>query len=557
MKRVKELGPEWGEQPFEDPPDGYLLADSTEEFRAHLEAVGNGPVTEAAAVYVPLPPESLKAVQAITADGLPATVETDGEGLRISPTPVAEYDIGRPDQHDQEEQPDLTEYGMARLLIDTYGDRLRCVLDPEHWISCRGDGRWTDSGSYRFAQQAAARVLRRVLPEIFKKAEGDYRERLGKFMARQPSRSMVDAMLSLAKSEPELIISIDKLDTHPMLLACRNGIVDLETGTLRPHDPALFLTRGSPIAYDASAEAPRWQRFLREIFLDDEELIAYIRRVCGYALTGKTSEELLWILYGMGGNGKSKFTGAMRNVLGNQLATTADFSTFTLSKYEQIPADLARLDRARLVIASEKHQAKPLDEARIKQVTGGDPIVARYMRQNFFQFMAQFKLWLVVNQKPTINADMAIKRRVRMIPFEAEFLDDQAQQDLEEELAREAPGILAWAVEGAIEWAKSGIGECTAVQRATGEYMAEVNPLTDWVEARCILEPGSKTAGGDLRSDYESWCHEAGRPLLSTSDYGQSLVLFDGVRRTHSKRGAVWHGIRLKNDLFQGLTEAA
>jgi putative DNA primase/helicase len=182
----------------------------------------------------------------------------------------------------------------------------------------------------------------------------------------------------------------------------------------------------------------------------------------------------------------------------------------------------------------------------IKKLTGGDPIVARFMRENFFEFMPQFKVWLVANEPPRVNAlDGGIRRRVRMVPFEAEFTGNDRDDDLARKLAAEAPGILAWAIRGCLDWQRDGLGSCSKVEQATEGYLTTMNPLHPFIDAgHCRLNPRAQTQGGPLRQAYENWCIQSGARKLSTSEYAAALEAL-GCEKWKAKTGAVWSGIEL------------
>jgi putative DNA primase/helicase len=456
------------------------------------------------------------------------------------------HDVGQPVLLAPEGLPELNDFGLARTFIAQFGDRFRNINETERWITCRG-GRWYERTGGKAARQAAMRTLR-SLPEYANLAvEDSYRSALLSYSARALTTAKRNAILDIAANEPEMMTDLSELDTHRMLLACANGTLDLVTGRLGPHSPKDYITKGSPIAYEPAATAPRWEQFLQEVFLGDEELVAYMQRLAGYWLTGSVKEEKFWIFYGSGGNGKSKFANIWIRVLGKELCQGAAFQTFLPAKGDRIPNDLARMDRARLVIASEKKKHEALDEGVIKQVTGGDRITARFMRSEWFDYEPQFKVALLVNEKPIINAaDGGIRRRVKMVPFEAEF--PQPDLELESKLTAEAEGILAWAVRGCLVWQRDGLGSCAKVDAATGDYLNENHPLSDWL-AECWEDaPGHTASGKELRDSYTRWCREhLGVPRLSNSEYGEALKVL--YKQTRGKHGVTWFGLRPKGEL--------
>jgi putative DNA primase/helicase len=518
---------------------GLPLADATAKaLKINATRFGNDPLTEAKVR------ETVVGIYGRYPDGIAAGT-VPGSSVGFNPSVAigsSEYDVG--DAPATGSVPELHDLGLAEHFAATYGRHFRNVNENRRWIYCRG-GRWYESTGDKAAEQAAMRMLRK-LPELADEVPDDKRETFLKFAARATKRGQRDSLLNVAESLPQLMIGLDRLDQHPMLLACRNGTLDLQTGELRDHDPSDLLTRGSPVSYDPDAKAPRWQQFLREIFLEDEELIRYMQRMIGYSLSGDIREETLWVLYGTGGNGKTKLCMAVRAILGSELFQMARFDTFTVNKHEQIPVGIARMDRTRLVVASENHASKRLNESTIKALTGGEPITARYMRENEFEFLPQFKLWLVANDKPGITStDAGIRRRVRMIPFKADFAGRE-DITLERALASEAAGILAWAVRGCLDWQQQGLGSCAAVDEATAAYMAEMNPLAEWAEEELVLTAQLVTAGKLLKDSYESWCQRRGARRLDPRTYRSALEAL-GATPQKTKSGNVWRGVGLKN----------
>jgi putative DNA primase/helicase len=457
------------------------------------------------------------------------------------------FDIGSPNPDPK--YPKLNDHGMARLVVECYGDRLRNVNESREWIACR-DGRWYGGRpAEKMAEQAAMRsllLLPKIVSEIGEEDTG-YREKALKYAASNTTRTRRDAVLAVARAEPDLMIAHDMLDRRPMLLACANGTLDLATGVLRPHDPRDYLTRGTPVAYDPDATCPRFERFLVEIFGGDKNLISYMQRVFGYCLTGEVKEELFWILLGTGGNGKSKLMKALEIALGHDLLVAMDFASFLGSRSSggHTSSDIARLDGRRVAIAQEKRAGKPLDDSVVKRLTGGDRIVARALYSDEVEFDPTFKVFLVANEAPKINStEVAMRRRARVVPFERRFLDDDADLDLAKVFEAEAPGILAWCVRGCLEWQQIGIGTSAAVEKATEDYLREMNPLSLWIEERCAVDSDAKGVTG-LWQSYGEWCEATGTDRLGSRDWSNAMETL-GFTSKRTAHGIEWSGVRLQ-----------
>ena len=248
------------------------------------------------------------------------------------------------------------------------------------------------------------------------------------------------------------------LDGDPWLLNVENGTINLRTGRREKHDSRDLLTKIAPVRADRQAKCPLFEKFLRRITDNNTELQLFIQKCVGYTLTGDMSEQVFFFVYGASGNnGKSTLVNLIRKMLGDYgIHTPTD--TFLVKQYDNnIPADLARLAGRRMVTAIEANANRQIDEAKIKGITGGEPITARFMRQNDFQFDPEFKLWLVANDRPRVRGtDDAFWRRVRLIPLNVAIPADEVDPDLPVKPKRSWPGILAWAVRGCLKWEKGG-----------------------------------------------------------------------------------------------------
>jgi putative DNA primase/helicase len=323
-------------------------------------------------------------------------------------------------------------------------------------------------------------------------------------------------MLSLVSSESGIPIRKAQLDADPYLLNAPNGIVDLRTGQLAEHRRSALLTRSTSVPYDPSATCPTWARFLDDVMCHRQDLVRWLQLAVGYSLVGTTREQVFIILYGTGQNGKSTFIKTVRHIIGSYGAAVSP-KTFVSDASAGIPNDIAALDGIRFVIASEAKESAPLDEALVKSVTGGEPISARFMRAEWFEFLPQFQVWYSSNHKPTIRGtDHGIWRRIRLVPWEWTVPPGADDKHLDEKLLAEADGILAWAVRGAVEWARAGLGLPDGVADATREYRSEMDLLSDFLGDCCIVGPEAVgCVNSDLFRAFTRWLEENGEKAKS------------------------------------------
>lgn len=432
-----------------------------------------------------------------------------------------------------------TDLGNAEVFVSMHGDRLRYVRDRREWLVYE-EGRWRrdDTGE---AERAAKEVARERLLRATE-VDGADRAKAAKWALASQSEPRIRAMLALAASERELVLRSDALDIDPFLLGCGNGVVDLRSGRLRPSRPEDMLSLGTDIGFDPDAPRARWERFVEEIFNHDYDLVAFFKRACGYTLTGDTREQVFFVLHGGGCNGKSTAVEIGKRVLGG-LAQTSAFDSFARTRGDRaVRNDLARLHRARLVVASESGKDRRIDEAVVKLLTGGDTITTRFLYAEHFEYVPQFKLWLVSNHRPRIDGDDdAIWRRVRLIPFNVSFMGRE-DPGLRDALAAELPGILAWCVEGCLEWQRDGLGLAPAVGQATSEYRQDEDVLGAFLEERC--RPGGQTTAVDLRAAFDAYCRESGERTPTAADLGRQLSR-RGVTAARGAKGARTYAVQV------------
>jgi putative DNA primase/helicase len=420
--------------------------------------------------------------------------------------------------------PELTEDGVALAFTQDRRDDLRYCHDTGGWFE------WT--GSYwRPNKKGLAFHLAREL------ARKHNRETDIKIKAITGKAGFAAAVEKFAQRDPAFAVTAEVWDRDYFLLGTPGGVVDLRTGILRPVVREEYITKQTSAAPDATAECPLWLNFLNEVTGDDGDYVRFLQQWFGYCLTGSTQEHALLFLFGPGGNGKSVLLNTVSAIL-HDYARPAAMDTFTSSQSDRHPTDLAMLRGARLVMASETDEGKHWAEARIKQLTGGDPVSARFMRQDFFTYKPQFKLLFAGNHKPALkNVDDAAKRRFNMLPFL--HRPANPDRDLETKLKVEYPAILRWMIDGCLDWQKHGLVRPQVVLDATAEYFQAQDIIGRWIAEQCIVDPQLQEKPVRLATACRSWATRNDEAVPSSQQIRAALEKTPGVRYATVK-GTQW-----------------
>lgn len=434
-----------------------------------------------------------------------------------------------------------TDLGNARRLTAFHGTRFRYAPELGLWLTW--DGRRWGPDVTGDIDRAAKRVAEGILDEA--RAAGD--EKLFRWGLRSQSAGSLKAMIGLASTEPGVPVLVDHLDADPMLFNTVAGTVDLRTGDVRLHRKADLITKLAPVVFDPDASCPTWQKFLDDVF-GDEELIGFVRRAAGYTLTGHVSEQILVFCHGSGANGKTTFLNVLRAVFGDY-GIQLDPSVLVAGPHDQHPTGLTDLRGARFVATVETEQGRRLNEALVKQLTGSDQIRARRMHRDYFEFAPTHKLWFAGNHLPRITGtDLGIWRRLALLPFTAEFSGSKADRRMGERLAAEASGILAWAVRGCLEWQQNGLGIPAKVSEATADYRATQDHVGRFLADCCVTGDTYYVTSKDLRTAYETWTAEQGERPWTAQALGRELTSrgYDQDRTgPASNRQRAWIGLGL------------
>ncbi len=443
----------------------------------------------------------------------------------------------------------LTDFGNAKRFAEQHRENVRYCHTWGKWLIWNGD-HWKVDETAK-VNQLCKQTVRSIYAEASQISDDDGRKAAAKHARASESAGRIQAMLSLAQSEPDIAVTGKDLDTNPWLLNVLNGTLDTRTGELIPHRRSDLITKLAPVAYDPEAQCPQWLSFLDRIMARSRGLICYLRKLAGYCLTGDTREKHLSVLHGGGNNGKTIFTATIGAMLGDYARETP-VETLMVKRNETIPNDIAGLKGARLVTASEGERGQRLAESLIKRLTGGDKISARFLHQEFFEFTPEFKIVLSTNHRPSIRGtDAAIWSRIHLVPFDVTIpQSEQIPRTLMlDRLKQEWPGILAWAIEGCLAWRKEGLKKPEEVERATSNYRADSNILGGFISDCCIVNPLARQRSSELYARYQKWCGDNGEQFVKFRTFG-AVLEERGLKRTRlgHKQDRGFQGIGLKTD---------
>jgi len=420
---------------------------------------------------------------------------------------------------------------LALTFTAQHGDNLRFVAAWNQWLQWGGSC-WQCDGTLDVYSKA--RAVCRAAAEACGKKQTAQRIR---------SAQTVAAVERLAHADRQHAATVAQWDADPWLLNTPGGVVDLHTGKLRPATRGDYCTK--IISATPGGDCPIWRKFLADVTAGDKQLQSFLQRMCGYSLTGLTYEHALFFLYGTGANGKSVFLNTITGALG-EYAKVAPIESFTASQNEGHPTDMAGLQGARLVTATETEDGRRWAESKLKSLTGGDKIAARFMRQDFFEFTPQFKLVVSGNHRPGLRSvDEAMRRRMNLVPFNVTIPAAKRDSRLAEKLRVEWPGILQWAVDGCLEWQRVGLRPPQAVTAATDAYMTAEDALGRWLDERTVKAANSRTASAELFQDWRRWAENAGEFVGPQKRFSQNLEA-RGFRpaKGHASRDFIGLGLR-------------
>jgi putative DNA primase/helicase len=415
---------------------------------------------------------------------------------------------------------------IADIFAEEHGSDLRYVAKWGQWLEWR-DGCWLEDATLKVFALIRATC----------KAHGIENARMAKMTAD---------VHSIVRADRRLAATVEQWDADPWLLNTPDGVVDLRSGELRPHRAADYMTKSTTVG--PRGDCPLWKAFLAKIMNDDEAMVAYLKRVFGYCLSGDTSEQGLFFAYGVGQNGKTVLMSTVSGILGEYCLATP-IETFTESKTDRHPTELARMRGARLVTATETEGGKFWAESRLKEITGGERIAARFMHRDFFEFQPQFKPIISGNHKPRLRSvPKAMRRRLNMIPFAMIISEEEPDPQLVAKLKDERPGILQWMIDGCLDWQeRGGLSPPETVVEATDSYFAGEDGPSDWIADRCEIASGHWSRSSELFGSSKDYADKTGLHAGDTKRFREEMERL-GFPLKRAKTGNFYAGLRIRQD---------
>lgn len=472
------------------------------------------------------------------------------------------------------ENPRNTDSANADAIVVEHGKGYRYVLEWDAWIAWSGT-RWELPGARGRVLNAAmltarleyvrTRAVLKALQDELKplqlqplkdadrveaiEASIKYQRQLLKWHEQSQNVARLEAAAKILQTR--LVVSMAELDRNPWLFNVPNGTLDLRTCELHAHDPDDLITQLSDVEWSDAATCPQWDAFVSMVMGGQRDMVCYLQRLVGYALTSLTTEHILAFFYGGGLNGKSTFMQAIRLVFGEYACAAPRDLLFQDKHGQRHPDELARLYGKRLAVCAEIGEYSRFDEAKVKDLTGGDVVAVRRMRENFWDLTPTHTLFISGNHKPDVTGDdLGIWRRVRLVPWTVTIPAELVDKNLPEKLRAELSGILRWAANGCLEWQRLGLVEPQAVIDATADYRSESDVLGAFLAGHVVFEVEARCTREALRARYEGWCKEAGHIPLGARKVAQRLrenhVTDARVREGVRVRDG-WAGVRLRN----------
>jgi putative DNA primase/helicase len=433
-----------------------------------------------------------------------------------------------------------TDLGNGERIVARFGSNLHYCHPWKKWLHFDRQ-RWKEDDTAA-VHRVAKRTVRAILKEAATVEDDEKRKAHTEWWHTSEGKARVEAMLSCASSENGIPILPDDMDRDRFLLNVENGTIDLRTGKLRPYQREDLITKLAPVKFLPGSPCPTWLRVLDRIFASDPTLIRFWKALCGICLTGDVSNQILPVLYGAGANGKTTILTVLLEILGPDYAIVAPPGLLTLKKGDRHPTELASLFNKRLVVDSETAEGAQFNENLVKQLTGSDKIRARRMREDFWEFSPTHKILMCTNHKPEIRETKnAIWRRVKLVPFNVTIPDDEQDARLPDRLRAEYPGILAWCVEGCLDWLEMGLEIPAAVEDATAEYRRESDVIGEFLASECTIMPELRARATPLYARYQGW---AGNDAVNQRKFGKAMV--ERGFRKHTNNGTEYIGVGLR-----------
>jgi putative DNA primase/helicase len=423
----------------------------------------------------------------------------------------------------QRAAPQFSDDALALIFADRHAETLKYIAVRAQWMQW-AQWYWTEDDTLHAFD--LARIICREQAAIYK----------GKGKRAITSAKTVAAVERMAKADRRIAATATQWDAKPDILNS-DRTIDLLTGADHAPQRSDYCTKTAAVAAaPPGTPCPLWMSFINKVTNNNDALIGFLQRFLGYCLTGRVHEHVLVFLYGKGANGKSVFVSTVARIL-NTYGLTAPMDMFLISRFERHPTEIARLQGVRLVVASETTKGRAWDEAKIKNLTGGDKLTGRFMRGDFFDFDPNHKLLITGNHKPSLrNVDEAIRRRLLLVPFTVSIPENERDPELADKLKAEWPAILRWMVDGCLEWRKRGLVVPTIVRDATDQYFADQDTIEQWIEEWIEIDPRVEfTATRDLYKCWKGWCEERNLPPGTEQALSDSLADRGHVRYRKTK----------------------
>lgn len=433
----------------------------------------------------------------------------------------------------------FTDSNLSDEFVKQHGHTIKFCPDYNKWLTWNGK-HWAVDDS-RKVTLLIEKMNREIVSEFIKTA----RSYDAQIASRYLQAGRINSIAELSKGK--MILLKKELDADGWLFNCQNGVLNLQTGKLMPHAPSFNLSYISPVKYDPKAQCPKFLEFLDQIMKGRKSLVDFIQRAAGYSLTGSTREHCFFILNGNGRNGKSTLVDVLRHISGDYAGSLPSHSLLA-QKYEGIPNDLASITGKRFVCASEISERKRLDEAKIKSMTGGEPVNARFLNKEWFAYTPQFKIWLSTNELPEIHErNEGIWSRIHCVPFDRYFEEEERDTELKEKLIAEADGILNWILHGCMEWQSTGLTPPQEVLNSTKSYRNDMDYMSAFIAEHVEASPETELKKADLYRCFLDWYSNAwdtSSSIPKQNSFGRELSR-RGYVETRGKGGRCWKGIKL------------
>ena len=439
--------------------------------------------------------------------------------------------------------------GRGLRMRDQFATVLKFNAVDKKWFFFNGSYWQEDIGNQRveLAAERVANSIKKEKPELSFSTKTDEDKAMNEwYRFQKDSRSHMAKMHMIDEFKKYVIVKHGEFDKEDMLLNTESGYVDLSSGELHDHDIDKKFSHQTVAEYSDNVDAPLWEKFLNQIFNNDEELIHYVQKAIGYSFTGSVDEQCLFILNGRGRNGKSVFSNVVSDVAGNY-AKQMNVQTIVAKKNQSGSAnsDIARLEGARIVTSSELNEGDRFDESLVKQLTGGDKILARFLYGSEFEYKPKFKIWMATNHLPIIRGtDDGIWRRIKIIPFNIQIPKEKVDKKLEYKLKAEYTGILNWIVQGAIMWQQEGLEDPEAVTKVIETYRAEMDPLDAFLEECCTTGQNYSIKAREMYDAYHEWAKESEEYKMSMTKFGREMS--KKLLRVKKRDGWYYVGLKLK-----------